>query len=181
VEIVTADVNTFAPARTFDRIVSIEMFEHMRNYRRLLARIASWMEPDARLFVHLFCHARFAYPYVVRDASDWMAAHFFTGGIMPSADLLLHFQRDVRLVDRWAVGGRHYERTSNAWLEHMDRRRAAVLPILAGAYGAADAARWWVRWRVFFMACAELFGFRGGREWFVAHYLFERAGTSSAA
>ena len=174
-EIVTCDVNRLElPAGEFDRVVSVEMFEHMRNYETLLARIAGWMKPRATLFVHIFTHRDFAYPFEVRDASDWMARYFFTGGIMPSDDLLLYFQRDVRLVEHWQVDGRHYQQTAEHWLQNMDANAAALKPVLAQAYGAAQLTRWWVYWRVFFMSCAELWGHAGGREWIVSHYLFER-------
>jgi cyclopropane-fatty-acyl-phospholipid synthase len=173
IDVITADVSTLSLDRRFDRVVSVEMFEHLRNYDALLERVSSWMAPAANLFVHIFTHRQFAYPYTVRDATDWMAQHFFTGGQMPSDDLLLYFQRHVSLVDHWRVDGTHYEKTSNAWLANMDRQRAALLPLFEGTYGATNAVRWWTRWRVFFMACAELFGYRGGREWMVSHYLFE--------
>jgi cyclopropane-fatty-acyl-phospholipid synthase len=175
-EIVTCDMNRldFPRGKGFDRVVSVEMFEHMRNYELLLSRVASWMNPGATLFVHIFTHSRFAYPFEVRDQSDWMARYFFTGGIMPSDDLLLYFQRDVQLLDHWQVSGRHYQLTSEAWLANMDARRKEIMPILARAHGESQATRWWVYWRVFFMSCAELWGFREGREWLVSHYLFEK-------
>jgi cyclopropane-fatty-acyl-phospholipid synthase len=174
-EVVTADMNDFDTARRFDRIVSVEMFEHMRNYGELLRRISSWSRPDALLFVHVFAHSRFAYPFEVRDASDWMAQYFFTGGLMPSDDLLLHFQNHFRIRERWRVSGVHYQKTAEAWLERLDRRRDQVLSLFARVHGEREALRWLVRWRVFFMACAELFGYAQGKEWTVSHYLFENA------
>jgi cyclopropane-fatty-acyl-phospholipid synthase len=173
-QIVTADMRDFDAGRTFDRIVSVEMFEHMRNYQELLRRVSTWMKPDARLFVHIFTHARFAYPFEARDSGDWMAKHFFTGGQMPSDDLLLYFQDDVRIVEHWRVDGTHYQKTSEAWLQRMDQNRDAVKALFARVYGPGEATRWIVRWRVFFLACAELFGYKGGEEWLVSHYLFAR-------
>jgi len=175
-EIITCDVNQlqFGPEIRFDRVVSVEMFEHMRNYESLLARIAGWMTPEATLFVHIFTHHRFAYTFEVRDDTDWMAKYFFTGGIMPSDDLLHYFQRHLRLADHWQVDGRHYQLTSEAWLQNMDARREELTPVLGQAYGDDQALKWRVYWRIFFMSCSELFGYRGGREWLVSHYLFER-------
>ncbi len=174
-EIVTADMNDFDTERRFDRIVSVEMFEHMRNYGELLRRISSWSRSEALLFVHVFAHSQFAYPFEVRDASDWMAQHFFTGGLMPSDDLLLHFQGHFHIRERWRVSGVHYRKTAEAWLERLDGHRGEVLDLFASMYGKQEALRWLVRWRVFFMACAELFGFALGQEWIVSHYLFENA------
>ncbi len=175
--VVTADMNDFTTDSRFDRIVSVEMFEHMRNYAELLRRIASWSRPGALLFVHVFAHSRFAYPYEVHDASDWMAQHFFTGGIMPSDDLLLYFQENFRIREHWRFSGVHYQKTSEAWLERLDRHKQQVLDLFAAVYGKDEAQTWLVRWRVFFMACAELFGFADGNEWIVSHYLFENAAT----
>jgi cyclopropane-fatty-acyl-phospholipid synthase len=174
--VITADMNEFAPpgAARFDRVLSVEMFEHMRNYEALLQRIHSWLVPHGKLFVHIFSHRRFAYAFEPAGEDDWMARHFFSGGIMPSDDLPARFQRDLRLVEQWRWSGTHYERTANAWLENLDRRRVDLLPILAGAYGPGEAIYWFHRWRIFFLACAELFGYAQGEEWGVSHYLFER-------
>lgn len=179
VEIVTADMNDFdphqhVPGRRFDRVVSIEMLEHMRNYEELFRRIAGWIKDEGRFFVHIFCHRRVAYPFEVRDESDWMAKYFFTGGLMPSFDLFRSFDQHLKIEADWRVLGTHYEKTSNAWLANMDARRDELLPILKRTYGADQAKRWWVYWRVFFMSCAELFGYREGTEWLVGHYRFRK-------
>ncbi|MBP6596847.1 MAG: class I SAM-dependent methyltransferase, partial [Arenimonas sp.] len=173
VEIITCDVNRLElPARTFDRAVSIEMFEHMRNYQHLLGNIAGWLVPGGKLFVHIFCHRSLMYPFETQGDDNWMGRYFFTGGLMPSADTLLHFQRDLAIEQRWLLPGTHYEKTANHWLENQDRNRDEVMSVLTAAYGAAEAARWNQRWRMFWMACAELFGYSGGNEWLVAHYRF---------
>ena len=174
VRIITRDMNTFDIDERFDRVVSVEMFEHMRNWPQLFARVSGWLKPRGRFFMHVFVHRTTPYLFVERDASDWMSRHFFSGGMMPSDDLALHFQEDLRIVRRWRWDGTHYERTANAWLANMDARRAAVWPLLEGTYGREYAAQWWMRWRIFFMSCAELFGYDSGQQWWVGHYLFER-------
>jgi cyclopropane-fatty-acyl-phospholipid synthase len=175
-EIITCDVNRLEPPRNRqpNRVVWVEMFEHMRNYEVLLARVVSWMKPAATLLVHIFTHEEYAYPFEARAENGWIARYFFTGSIMPSDGLLLYFQRDVRLLAHWPVCGRHAQLTSEAWLRNMDAKRAQLTPILSRTYGADQAVRWWVYWRVFFMACEELCEYRGGREWLVSHYLFEK-------
>ncbi len=175
VEVRTADVNALElPAEAFDRCVSVEMFEHVRNYEALMGRIATWLKPGGKLFVHIFCHRRHHYPFEDERGDDWMARHFFSGGLMPAAETLLWFQNGLRIEERWVLSGMHYRRTAEAWLANQDRHRNAVLEIFAEHYGQAPARRWFQRWRLFWMACAELFGFRAGREWGVAHYRFVR-------
>jgi cyclopropane-fatty-acyl-phospholipid synthase len=175
VHVITSDMNEFTPPDTgFDRVVSVEMFEHMRNWPELLRRIASWLLPDGRLFVHVFCHRTSVYEYETKDETDWMAREFFTGGVMPSDDLILHCQDDLVLEERWRIDGLHYHKTCEAWLSNLDRQRAEVLPLFSASYGAQEAERWLQRWRVFFMACSELFAHNRGREWWVGHYLLRQ-------
>lgn len=175
IRIITADMNDFeAGDNAFDRVVSVEMFEHMKNYQLLLAKIARWLRPQGRLFVHIFTHREFAYHFEGRDPSDWITRYFFEGGTMPSDDLLLYFQDDMVLEKHWRVNGTHYQRTSEAWLQAMDENEASVFPILEKTYGTDQAAKWRAYWRVFFMSCAELWGFRNGNEWLVSHYLFRK-------
>ena len=172
--VVTADMNVFSTDERFDRVVSVEMFEHMRNYHALFDRIATWLRPDGLLFVHVFCHRDLPYFFEEDGAGNWMGRHFFSGGLMPSADLLPLVSSDFTLVGQWHWDGRHYARTARAWLANLDAHRTEVLEVLAAAYGARDAWRGLGRWRIFLMACEELFGYAGGREWGVAHYRFSR-------
>lgn len=172
VRVVTRDANRLElPLGAFDRCVSVEMFEHMRNYAVLLDRVGGWLRPGGKLFVHIFCHRMLLYPFETEGEGNWMGRHFFTGGLMPAADTLLWFQDAVRIEDRWLLDGTHYQRTANHWLGNQDMRRAEILPTLREAYGEA-APLWFQRWRMFWMACAELFGYDHGREWMVAHYRF---------
>ncbi len=186
-QVITADMNEFHPPGLdsaedkFDRVVSVEMFEHMRNYELLLSRIASWLKPNGKLFVHIFCHRLLAYPFETAGASNWMGQYFFTGGIMPSADFFSHFDRDLKVVSQSQWDGRHYQKTSEAWLALLDKRRAIILPILKATYGPAEARRWFHRWRMFFLAVAELFGYAEGQEWYVSHYLLEPTGAPASS
>jgi cyclopropane-fatty-acyl-phospholipid synthase len=178
VNAITADMNRFAIDQTFDqafdRIVSVEMFEHMRNYPELFRRIAGWLKPQGLFFMHIFCHRNSAYEFVDKGPSDWMSRHFFSGGIMPSFDLPLRFQKHLSLKYRAAWSGNHYVRTANAWLQNMDNHKSEIMLLFNACYGSRSAELWFQRWRIFFMACAELFGQNNGQEWFVGHYLFAR-------
>jgi len=172
-EIITQDVNKLEIDRTFDRIVSIEMFEHMRNYEKLLGRISQWLKPDGKLFVHIFTHRNLTYLFEDKDASDWLSRNFFTGGIMPSDHLLFYFNKDLRVDQHWVVNGQHYQKTSEAWLANMKNHQKEIMEIFEKHY-PKEAVKWWNFWKIFFLACAELWGFRQGNEWHVSHYLFSK-------
>ncbi len=169
----TCDINDFNPQERFDRVVSIEMMEHVRNHRALFERVASWLAPGGSAFAHIFCHRSHAYTYETEDASDWMAKNFFTGGMMPSESLFQQYQDDLALREQWRVDGLHYHKTCDAWLANLDRHRDSAMRILHDSYGE-DGGRWLRRWRLFFIACSELFAYRAGTEWFVSHYRWER-------
>ena len=174
VEVITADMNDFDTSSQYDRVVSVEMFEHMRNYREMFKRINGWLRPDGKFFMHIFVHRSVPYLFEDKDASDWMSRYFFSGGMMPSDDLPLFFQDHLKIESRWRWDGTHYQKTSEAWLQNLDDRREQVMPVLEETYGHDFAKMWLVRWRMFFLAVAELFGYNGGNEWFVSHYLFGR-------
>jgi cyclopropane-fatty-acyl-phospholipid synthase len=174
--VITCDMNNFDIKQQFDRIVSVEMFEHMRNYHVLFEKINSWLAPQGQFFMHIFCHRDVPYAFEVQGDDDWMSQFFFSGGFMPSDDTPSQFQSHLKLSRQWRWDGRHYEKTANAWLTNMDDNEAVINGILAECYGPANVVLWRQRWRIFFMACAELFGYQGGQEWWVSHYLFEKNG-----
>ncbi len=178
VQVITADVNDLSLDRQFDRVVSVEMFEHVRNYALLLNRISGWLKDEGKLFVHIFCHRNLMYPFETEGDGNWMARHFFTSGLMPAADTLLYFQNDLHIERRWNVSGKNYQRTARAWLDNLDTRREEAAAALQDIYGDSEIPRCIQRWRMFFMACEELFGYRGGREWLVCHYLFSKRQTN---
>lgn len=170
--VLTADMREFETEERFDRVVSVEMFEHMRNYQQLFARIHSWLNPQAKLFIHVFSHKEIAYLFEDKDADDWMARHFFTGGIMPSHDLLPRVCAPFKLERQWQLNGIHYQKTAEAWFRNLDENKARTRAAMEEIYGREDARVWENRWKIFMLSCAELFGYRKGEEWGVSHYLF---------
>jgi cyclopropane-fatty-acyl-phospholipid synthase len=175
--VITADMNTFSIDDQFDRIVSVEMFEHMRNYQLLMQKVASFLKPDGKVFIHIFTHKEYAYLFEVKDGTDWMSKYFFTGGIMPSDDLLFYFNDHLTVENHWHISGTHYAKTSEAWLKNMDAHKAEIMPLFEATYGKEQAVKWWVYWRLFYMACAELWNYNKGNEWIVSHYLFHKTGA----
>jgi cyclopropane-fatty-acyl-phospholipid synthase len=175
IEVITVDINNFETDKKFDRVVSVEMFEHMRNYQKLLNKVNRFLKEQGKLFVHIFSHKELAYKFEVKDDTDWMSKYFFTGGIMPSDHLFHYFNEDMVVKKHWRVNGQHYEKTSNNWLSRMDENKEKIMPIFKETYGAGEEVKWWVYWRLFFMSCAELWAFKEGEEWIVSHYLFEKA------
>jgi len=174
-EVITADMNTFDPLRRFDRVVSVEMFEHMANWRALLSKVRTWLKPQGLLFFHVFTHRSAPYRFEKGDKEDWIAQHFFTGGIMPSHDLIHEFADLFAVEATWRWSGTHYQRTADHWLENFDRHSAAIDAVLRDTYGT-EAALWRRRWRLFFLATAGLFGHAGGDEWGVGHYRLRPVG-----
>lgn len=172
--VITVNINDFSIDKTFDRVVSVEMFEHMRNYQKLMHKVSTCLKADGKLFVHIFTHKDFAYKFEVIDETDWMSKYFFTGGIMPSDDLLLYFNEHMSIQQHWHLSGMHYSKTSEAWLQNMDKHKNEIMPLFEETYGKEQAVKWWVYWRIFYMACAELWGYNGGEEWIVSHYLFSK-------
>lgn len=174
VEVRTCDIAQLELDEKFDRVLSVEMFEHVRNYQLLLRKIRSWLAREGKLFVHIFCHREMAYAFEDRGTSDWMSRHFFTGGIMPAENLLAQFQDDMQLQEQWRVPGLHYARTCEAWLRNLDRHHDQIFETFEQSATIARPAIQLQRWRMFFMACAELFRYGGGNEWFVGHYRFRK-------
>ena len=176
IRVITADMNSFvAPeSGSYDRVVSVEMFEHMKNYRELMRRIAGWLKPGGKLFVHIFTHREYAYHFEGTDPTDWITRYFFSGGTMPSHHVLIYYQQDLKIQGHWSLNGTHYARTAEAWLKLLDKNLRMITPILEKTYGRVEARKWRAYWRTFFMSCAELWGYKGGEQWIVSHYLFTK-------
>tara|TARA_B110000495_G_C23030403_1_gene613485 strand:+ start:33 stop:1079 length:1047 start_codon:yes stop_codon:yes gene_type:complete len=177
-KVVTCDINDFETDQSFDRIVSVEMFEHVRNHRKLMNRISNWLKPEGKLFVHIFCHRELTYKFQNEGESDWMSRYFFSGGIMPSEALLTRYDEDLELANKWIWNGKHYQKTCEAWHTNMIRNREQIMPILETTYGKKEGVHWFNRWRMFYLSCSELFGYNDGNEWYVAHYLFKNKPTA---
>jgi len=172
--VITADMNTFQILQQFDRVVSIGMFEYMRNYKMLLKKVNGFLKDNGKLFVHMFSHHTLAYKLEVKDGTDWMNNYFFGAGMVPSNHLLSYFNDDLAIDRHWVVNGMNYSRTAEAWLSNMDSHEKEIMTMFEKIYGEDQALKWWVYWRLSFIACAEMFGYRSGNEWMVCHYLFKK-------
>jgi len=175
--VVTANMIDFHFDGKVDRVVSVEMFEHLKNYAEMFKRIDTWLKPGGLFFMHIFTHRFYPYHYENLDGNDWLTEHFFEGGMMPSNNLPMHFQDDLMCEEKWEVSGVHYQKTAEYWLTNMKNNREEIEPILASTYGQSKVRKWWVYWKLFFLACAELWGYKDGSEWMVCHYLFRKRQT----
>ena len=173
IDVITADINDFDSDKQFDRIVSVEMFEHVRNYQVLFDRVHGWLKDEGQIFIHIFAHKTHAYKFEAKNEGDWMARHFFTGGMMPSDDLFYFFTDKFESKNHWKVNGQNYAKTLEAWLERMDDNREEIMELFRETY-KDEAVKFWAYWRIFFMACAETFDYKNGTEWGVSHYLFQK-------
>lgn len=173
IQVETADISHWEPPRAFDRVVSVEMFEHLRNWPLMFRRVSGWLEPQGRFFLHVFTHREYSYPFVDEGDGDFMARHFFTGGMMPSDTLALAVRGDLQLEEHVRIPGGHYAKTATAWLANMDAHRREIEVLFKQTYGP-EAGRFWHYWRAFFMACEQLWSFDQGRQWIVSHYRFRR-------
>lgn len=176
-KVITSDVSNFTSDETFDLVISIEMFEHMRNYELLMKKISQWLKPEGKLFIHIFCNRQYSYLFETKDDTDWMASNFFSGGQMPSNDLLLNFQKDLHIEKHWCVDGTHYAKTLRAWLKLLDSNQAKINEIIIDHYGKEESNIWFNRWRMFLLGCEASFNYDNGQEWFVSHYLFQKKGA----
>lgn len=173
ITVITKDMNDFETSVRFDRIVSVEMFEHMRNYELLLSRISSWLKPTGKLFVHIFAHKDSAYEFQTQGADNWMGRYFFTGGMMPAQQIFNEFEEHMRVTKQWVWDGTNYQKTSEAWLQCLDLNKDRVISLFHESMPRSEARRMYYRWRIFFLACAETFGYAHGNEWIIAHYLMQ--------
>ena len=178
ISVITSDMNSFSIDKQFDRIMSIEMFEHMRNYKKLLRLLSGFLHDDGKLFVHIFSHRYLTYPFEDNGPGDWMAREFFSGGMMPSHNLLLYFQNDLKIEESWRLSGSHYQKTSKQWLKRMDENQEKIIEVFSETYGNDYAHVWFQRWRIFFMSCEILFGYDNGDEWGLSHYRFKKQNNS---
>ena len=167
------DVNNLELNKQFDRIVSIEMFEHLRNYKLILNSLNHALKPDGKLFIHIFCHKKLTYLYEMKNNLDWMTKYFFQGGIMPSKDIFQYFEGELEMINQWDINGNHYSKTCKAWLKNHYKNKKKILDIFDKHYD--EPKIWFNRWRIFFLSCEAFFALNNGKEYFVAHYLFKKS------